>query len=698
MATAHHPDSHQHTGQHTGPTQRSGARPPARLACCALAAALLLSGCASPYVRLSPASDALDVQPQVLADAIGTARAKQREYHDQVINLGEAERALSNSLLGLGALIVGLGVAKVHPSAIGGAALGAGAVYTFGTFNTDKRRAEVYVAGMKALDCAVDAVTPLVLSPAQEARLVGERKALVPAIKTTSDAIGAAEQWAARARATNPSKFKDALDATQLALPAAQAAVDKAADAEALAGQRLDKPQQLAADLRGAVRAIDRAVLNDIRGTEPAVQAVPGILAGLQGNASLFSLASLAPGLVPAPAAGAVDNGAGPKPNAKLIGSGEPGRELQDQREQREAEVLQGLSQALGALRGSTVALASQADRLTRAALMTAPQTVSTTLKACQVDGVLKPISVAPSSVTLVAKKASTHSVLVDGGNADISAYFLQSPAPGLSALRPPRSKGVVNIVATDQTVAGSYPLVIEDSTQQTRQIVTVVVGAAVAAVAGDAPPAVDPAPASTNTATAAAKLVAAGSLTTAKNVKVTVLSAKAQDEWTVELSYQEPADGKATEDEVAAAAVALPGVGALLGDNAKRVVAQRLTVAPHSKIVKGSGTSTNTSKLATVGKPATLAAPAGGADAGPIVRSMTAAQIQALQTRLCMPKTATTGIWTAQTQAALDADRARRLTGAGPAPTAGEALSAPEQQRLLALSDADASKRCASK
>ena len=693
MPTALHPGPHAKACANTGPitcpiTCRSP-HPPARLAGCALAAALLLAGCASPYVRLSPDSDALAVHPQVLADAIGTARAKQREYHDQVINLGEAERALSNSLLGLGTLIVGLGVAKVHPSAIGGAALGAGAVYTFGTFNTDKRRAEVYVAGMKALDCAVDAVTPLVLSPTQEARLVDERAALAPAIAKTATAIGEAEQWAARGRTTDATKFKDALDAMQLALPAAQAAVDKAADADALAGQRLDKPQQLAADLRGAVRAIDRAVLNDIRGTEPAVQAVPGILAGLQGNASLFSLASLAPGLVAAPAA--VGKTGGPSPMTTTVTLEGSEKSVQDAIARRDQALLNGLTNALGTLRTQAVQLTSQADRLSRAALMTAPQVVSTAVKACQVDGVLKPISVAPSSITLVAKAAGTQSVLVDGGNGEFNAQFLQSPTPGLSALRPPRSKGVVNIVATDQTVAGSYQLVIEDTTQQTRQIVTVVVGAA-----GGAPPADTKTVAKTPAKAAADKLNAAGSLTTAKNVKVTGLVATAVNELTVELMYEEPADGQVTKDEVAVAALALPGIDSLLGDNPQRVLAQPSGPAPHSKTVKLA--SNKASKAGTVGKTGAPDKPAANADAGPTVRSMTVAEIKALQSRLCLPKAAATGIWTAQTQAALDADRARRLPSSGPVPAAGEVLGALEQQRLLALSEADASKRCGNK
>lgn len=693
MPTALHPGPHAKACANTGPitcriTRRSP-HPPARLAGCALAAALLLAGCASPYVRLSPDSDALAVQPQVLADAIGAARAKQREYHDQVINLGESERALSNSLLGLGTLIVGLGVAKVHPSAIAGAVLGTGAVYTFGTFNTDKRRAQVYVAGMKALDCAVDAVTPLVLSPTQEARLVDERAALAPAIAKTATAIGEAEQWAARARATSPTKFKDGLDAMQLALPAAQAAVDKAADAEALAGQRLDKPQQLAADLRGAVRAIDRAVLNDIRGTEPAVQAVPGILAGLQGNASLFSLASLAPGLVAASAAATKAGKDAPHDGivAKAAGDEKP----EDAIARRDQALLMGLTDALGTLRSRTVQLASQADRLSRAALMTAPQAVSTAVKACQVDGVLKPISVAPSSITLVAKAAGTHSVLVDGGNGEFSAQFLQSPTPGLSALRPPRSKGVVNIVATDQTVAGSYQLVIEDTTQQTRQIVTVVVGAATAA-----PPADDKKTDMTNAEAAADKLNKAGSLTTAKNVKVTGLKATTLGAQNVQLIYDAPADGQVTDAEVAAAALALPGMVNLLGKDPKHIVAQRAEPAPHSKTVKK--TRSDNTKTGTVGKNDGAGKPAGNGDSGPTVRGMTVAEIKALQTRLCMAGAAATGTWTAQTQAALEADRARRLPAAGPVPAAGEALGAQERQRLQALSEADAYKRCGSK
>src|SRR5216117_1092644 len=103
---------HHHEGGKMCGSSPKAAAPIARRI--ALAAALTLGGCASPYVTLDKATQADDARPRALAEAIGDARATQGKYRAKVIELGEIERTLSNSLLGLGTLIVGLGVAKVH--------------------------------------------------------------------------------------------------------------------------------------------------------------------------------------------------------------------------------------------------------------------------------------------------------------------------------------------------------------------------------------------------------------------------------------------------------------------------------------------------------------------------------------------------------------------------------------------------------
>ena len=642
----------------------------------ALAVALLLSGCASPYVVLDQPAPNDDVRPKALANAIAGARAVEGKYRDKVVELGEGERALSNGLLSLGTLIVGLSVAKVHPSAINGVVLAAGGLYTVGTFNTDKHRAQVYVAGMKALDCAVDAVTPLVLGLDQEQRLTQEREQVPAAIELVSAAIGDAEKWSAQARVTDAEKFTDAVTAIAQAIVAGQAAIGQANDAASLAAQRMDKPYQIANDLRSAVRAIDRAVLDEIRGTENAAQAVPGILAGLQGNAALFSVQSLAPTF--AAAAAGVASAAASGVNSPMSRTFEkdaadgPTASLANAVAKRDLKLLRELSSALGTLRARTVALASVADRLSRAAALSNPQAVSAALKTCQVDGVVQNITATPTSVTFSAKTAATQSVLVNGGNGNYSAAFLQTPAPGLTVSMPPRSKGVVNIVATDQTVGGStYQLLIEDTTLQSRQLVTVIVGGPAAA----APPPAN-VPGAIAAATAGDKVKAAGTLKLANGATVNVDAVDLAG-FGIQVLYTPVGDGVVTAETVADAAFAVNGVSNLLGKGRKLVTAtpsKADAAAPHAgHAAKGNA----------------------GRDWGAGVEALSRAQISSIQRRLCMPEKLIDGRWAANTQAALRRDRGLRTPTSPPGPAPDDMLSLSEAKSLLIIPEDAIATRC---
>jgi hypothetical protein len=623
-----------------------------------LVVAVLLASCASPYVNLPARPETDDTHPAVLGGAIANARAVENQYRAKVIELGESERSVSNSLIGIGTLIAGMGLAKTHSSAVAGTALVAGSVYTFGTFNTDKRRAQVYIAGMKALECAIGAVTPLVLSLAQEQQLIDDRVSLQRASPILSAAIGNAETWTARARLADAAKFKDTMDAVNAALPAAQAAINQADESADLAGQRLAKPYQMGKDLPVAVIAIDRAVLEEIRSTENSLQAVPGILANLQGNAALFAQ--------PAPVQATTSATAGETtaPRNGRVGKGAVPATLDVAA--RDQMIVDGLSDALGQLRAETIALRSRANRLGRSATLNAG--AGEALKACQIEGVVKPITASPMTLNFTAKVPLIQSILVDGGNGNFTAGFLQTPATGLSPVIRPRSKGVIDVVATDQTVAGqTYQLVIEDTTQRSRQIVAVVVGA----TAAGSPPPGDTQSLASNQKKAIDAVVAAKELKLSGARGVTITSVVARGKG-IEVSYTVAAGATVTDDEVAAAAHDVDGVADWLRAGPDLVTAVRDKAKPQN---------------GRVAKPKALpeVVPAG----------LSPNEIRKIQLHLCMAPNATSGRWDAASQKALKADRERR-TGIDPKrPGLADSLGDTEAKQLRDLDDSVAAARC---
>lgn len=628
-------------------------RPPRQaITTLAIAAAVVLSGCASPYVALEKRPELDASRPVTLPTAISDARNVQTQYRAKVVELGEAERALSNSLLGLGTLIVGLGVAEVHSSAIRGAVLGTGAVYTIGTANTDKRRAQIYIAGMKALDCAVDAVTPLVINDELKKQLNTEMAAVSTAVDDLGPAVGKAEAWVAQARLNDATKFQTAIDATVLALAAAQSAVGQANAAADLATQRLYKPDQIARDLSNAVSSIDRAVLDEIRGTENAVQAVPTILASLQSNAALFSLQSLAPNLVPQPAT--TD-----ELKARNAKQGKNQALATPNVAKRNRETLGGLAEALGQLRHRTVVLASRADRLSKAATAQSTQAVTDAVKGCEVKGTVKSITAEPTSVNFAAKTAGTQLIMVKGGNGNYTAAFLQSPVPGLTATIRPRSNGVVEVVATNQTMAGgSYQLFIEDTTLTSRQVVTVTIAAAVTTEAPEIQSEQD----------VAVELINKASPLKINGVSVT-LTATPQDDG-VKVDYS-TADATITDAQVRAAVMAI--------DKVKNNIGSDEALFAVNKVTAKSGTQKKKAK---------------GDDGGSVVAALDVSERRLIQGRLCMPSNKIKDTWSDDAQAALQYDREHRRNGAA-APGRKEMLTGDEKKALFDLTEAKAAVRC---
>jgi len=610
--------------------------------------AMLLTGCASPYVATDRSIARQQLKPEVLGEAIAHARSRSLVYRDKVVELGESERLLSNGLLTFGAVILGASVAKVHSSALTGAGLLAGSAYTIGTFNTDKRRGAIYLAGIKAIDCSIAAVMPLALSGSAATELETQKTAVDAGLSKVATAIGTVDEWKVKAKARgNTALFQAAVENAESGLTAASAVVAKATTASSAAANRSFRAGEVGNLLTVTVGDIETAVMKEIRGTEGSIQAVAGLVATMDRNAGFFSTSTpSAQSSSEALANAGTQRSRGRQKSRKPVPP-----------EAMEQIVIDGLALAFGQLRAATSDLDSRADRLTAIATPGSTQSAEA-LKLCKVENTLKPLTVTPSAVSFTAKKAGTQTVLIEGGNGNYTGAFLNGSATGLKAVPRPMSTGAIDIVADSTTVAGGYQLMIEDSTRGSRQIIAVTVAAAAAAT--------DDAATQTSKVQDAIDAIKAEEDFEVNGVPVTLLDPVPRGKNGVLVKYRVEGDGSVTPEDVAQAVRNIPGVSDVLGSKPDTVEAQPADAAPNAGVQRRSG------------------AP------------LTPAQVRSLQSALCMPENQRDGMWGPQTQAALVSDRARRRAAGAPNVSADKAeLTTAETRLLLALTPEAVRARC---
>ena len=630
------------------------------------AIALALAGCASPFVAPPPGAEALEqrmaheVKPVELAQAVSLAQRTHASYRAKIIELGESERAFNNGTLAFGTVILGLATANVHSSAIRGATLGTGAFYAAGLLNTDRQRSQVYLTGMGALECAVGAVQPLALNDDGSKQIAADRQRLIDGMSRLTSAMANARAQATLAAWFDGKAFAEAVKAVNDSMPAAQAAIDAASRADQQLRMRLEAPTKAALNLRTAVQGIDREVLRQVDLSRPALQSIPAQLVALKANTLFADLGALAPPVAAASAAPATNaaHGKGYAKDATKDDGKAAARSVADQA----LQIAAGIANALGALQGETSALQGTAQRVTASVVATAAQSADALL-ACKVEGVVKPLTLTAPPDPLTAGKAVTLQIFIEGGNGNLRAGFTQKPVPGLSVNVPPGTLGLVEVQATDKTVAGRYSLLVEDTTLASRVTVPIVVNAASAGGAdikaapaqpdGAAQPAPDVAKAKSALEKRANFTLPGGAV-----VKIEQVVPRGKG---MEVVYSTDANVK--EEDVEAALRADTEMVNLLG------------LSPDITVRKGKAPHARSYDL-----PAT-------------VQGLGRADVRRLQARLCMPPAAQDGVWGPATQAALERDRAARDRSRAQ-PTGG--LTAEERDQFLALPDAAAEARCA--
>ena len=628
---------------------RSRAMPNA--VCLALASALALGGCASPYVTSSDLVYGKPVQSVSLPEARAMLASYHAAYRAKILVAGQEERVLSNGLITLGGLVLGLAAAKVHPSTIAGAAITGGLGYSLGTANIDKRRAQIYWVGMKALECADDAVAPLVLSEGTAKTIDQDLKELRAAFRATE--ANAGRVVAALVAAAPQAPWTDgALDTARKALAASSETVDQAAKTQAAVNALLRKRDDAGTQLAMAVRAIDTDVLEGIRITDASLQAVPGIIAKLSADATVFS------NLAKTPASAAAQGGAAGTPHGKNLVKPEDYAPTKQER-----DALERLAAAVGKLAQSTSTLDAVAESLAGFVKGIEAGFSADRLKTCKVDNLPVAMVASPASLSFAVSTADTQMLSLRGGKQGYTAQFVQSSHPGLS-IDPPSPflrTDVVAVSATKDVAAGDYQIMVRDAGEQF-QLVKVRVGATAAKAA-------DPSPAATPTPDDWAKLLAQiNPLAVATGVKVTLRYVESRTDGGPGLSYAAEAGKSATGEEVKTALKKNEQFAKLLAGKSFEVT-RALGEAPQSNDLPGRFGST--------------------------VSTLPVGKIKAIQSALCLSGAWVDGKWGMRSQAALLKARERRPVD-GSDKAAQGFLTDKEASALLQRAAADVAKDCA--
>lgn len=425
---------------------------PAVLVCLALA------GCASPYVEPSDLPSHPETPPTTLDEARALLQARHAAYRQKIVSAGQEEQSLSNGLITLGGLLLGMGTADVHVSAIRGTALAGGLGYALGTNNIDKRRATIYRIGMKALECADDAIAPIAFSK-EVVKQIGTLDSAVDEKMQTLQAAVADATAATLALPAGTPADDPTLKAAQAGLDKARQAMEQATAARSAAQKLLQRRASAGGQLAAAVRAIDTDVLDGIRSTEVSLQAIPGIVGKLASDVTIFSNVAKS---VPVPAAGAARTGSSADTGTSSRASG--GISPQQ---------VEWLFRAVGTLAGATQSTGAAADLLVDVIKDIEAGFTPERLKTCKVDNLPVVMSVTPARLSFKAKTADTQILTLKGGKPAYAARFVQSSHPGLTieAASPFMRSDVIVVNATKDAVDGTYQILIRDAADQLQTV-----------------------------------------------------------------------------------------------------------------------------------------------------------------------------------------------------------------------------------
>lgn len=435
------------------------------------AAALALSSCSTPYVVNLPEPDR----------ASATSMEKAMKYLDdtrKVVRGAVAsqitdEQNASNAFLGVGALVAGLALGKVHRDAVIGTAAVAGTGYALTNNNLPRYRLDVHTDSLDALNCAERAATPLDITDTEKVTLTKAVDALkqgrlrldseLRKARVIRDSVPNADVWR--------KGFPDAESAVATIL--AQASQSSSAG-EAF----LSASSRGAVRLNTAVRKIGDDALTALGKRSPLAQ-LPALIQGLAKDIGGFAPGSNIDSLV----AGALKNSAGSGVTMNSADTKSPLETALEKLELAAIEVAALQGPVNTALRGRNTTFDEDA------------------FKDCNVSLTVSAFVVSPASLRFLSQEGGQRVLEISGG---IRPYFIQqdgTPIAGLTFPNQAIRSGDAEIVvkAGSATSGAKTGLRIVDSSAAQKGI-RVEVEVVAAPAAASTPAAAPSAPAITTT------------------------------------------------------------------------------------------------------------------------------------------------------------------------------------------------------
>lgn len=415
---------------------KSSAQAPAhRLVC--IAVMVLLGGCANPIVKLEIAGYSLQAspapvgEPESMAQAIAKLNHVRAAYNEAIRDQTGVTQNSVTGLVWLGAVVLGA-ASHVHRDVLVTAGVVGGTTYGLTAAQLDKRRIDVWQAGIDALDCARKAIVPLEMSDNERHLLVGH---LAKLWSRKADVETAQAKLAARqGDRSNTAEVEQAIKAL---LPKADEALKQAS--KSLEAGEMQLRASRGSELSATVNRISSKV-TQVQGTVSLpVSAVNDILAELPKQ-----ITAIVPGALP-PAAPASDGTA----NAQT------------------EDPTQVLKQALSDLAVAQKTVNQSLEKVNTPAALAA-------LKACNVADVIKPFELVPAFLNFTQGIAEVKGFEIKGGLPNYRVKILGTLPDGLSTNFEGDSANTVGVGASDTVKPSEVRILVSDRSNpaQTQQLV----------------------------------------------------------------------------------------------------------------------------------------------------------------------------------------------------------------------------------
>lgn len=425
--------------------------------------AFINSGCAlvDPYPtwqRPKPAE--VTKQSDVTLDyAIKYAQNARDAYREKLSQHARLINSVTPALITLAGVVIALAAFDSHVDNILGVGIAGGTGYAVANHFSNNTQELVYLAGMKGMSCAIDAVLPLNFGETAKSDFASNLSKLSTAQSNVSVAIGKVKALIPIVKPDNP----DLAALAEKEVAAAETLIAPA-DTASVAGAKLARNiDTVGSNLVAAVDRIDVAVDEALQQAQPRLESVINAIGQLSKASNIFVPGVDFPGIL----AGRLE--AAPKAQSTTEGLTGEAKTLAEQRARRNEDLL---VRSLNMLTSGSIELASLTRQVTGTVNSVNEKRPLEILKDCgvEVGEVTTDITVVPQKFTNTA--AGNYSVIVNGGKSPYVARLLNGTAKEVSIQNPIPGDRLISVTVSEDAKPGTtYTIYVADAAGHAKSV-----------------------------------------------------------------------------------------------------------------------------------------------------------------------------------------------------------------------------------